>query len=282
MSRMQEPLLQKIALTTGGSYVRSVTGDMDLKRIYEEEICKKMEAGELKSTQRRRWEERFQWFLLGSVLLLVLESVLSERNREKARKHSEARRLRLKFWARVVVLSLSLAVPVTALAPRAGAESVFAKIRKAEKSYGEEKYDQALEHFLDAQVERPEDPLLRYDVGNAHYRMHNFADAEKSFQRVIGGSEQGLEAKATYNLGNCAYRQGKLDEALAFYQKALELDPQDEDARFNLEFVRQEIRRRLEAAKKSLSGFKAQEALQPSLSNLEIRYQEVCPPLEDR
>ena len=250
MSRMQESLLQKIALTTGGSYVRSVTGDMDLKKIYEEEICKKMEAGELKSTQRRKWEERFQWFLFTSVLLLALESFLSERNREKGKKASEARKIRLKFWARIVLPAVSLAVPVAGLAPPAVAESVVSKIRKAESSYGEQKYDKALEGFLDAQVERPEDPPLRYDVGNAHYRMHDYANAEKAFRSVIGTSEPTLEPKASYNLGNCAYRQGKLEEAVAFYQRALELDPQDEDARFNLEFVRQEIKRRLEEAKK--------------------------------
>jgi Ca-activated chloride channel family protein len=36
----------------------------------------------------------------------------------------------------------------------------------------------------------------------------------------------------------------KLDEAVAWYRKALELDPRDEDARYNMEFVRQEMERR--------------------------------------
>ena len=64
LSKLGETALQQIALTTGGSYVRSVSGDMDLKRIYAE-IREKLEAGELGSTRRQRWEERFQWFLFG-------------------------------------------------------------------------------------------------------------------------------------------------------------------------------------------------------------------------
>jgi tetratricopeptide (TPR) repeat protein len=52
-----------------------------------------------------------------------------------------------------------------------------------------------------------------------------------------------------YNLGNSAYRQGRLEEAVELYKRALELDPDDRDAKFNLEFVRDEIRRRHEEAK---------------------------------
>ena len=60
---------------------------------------------------------------------------------------------------------------------------------------------------------------------------------------------QSLEAQALYNLGNAMYRQGKLEEAVEYYKKTLELDPEDEDARKNLEFVREEIKRRMNEAK---------------------------------
>jgi len=135
-------------------------------------------------------------------------------------------------------------------------------VSKSERLYSEKKYDQALQGFLDAQVERPDDPFLRYDAGSAQYRLNNFADAEKSFASVAASGEPLLEQKATYNLGNCAYRQGKLEEAVAHYQKALELDPRDEDARSNLEFVRQEIKRRLEEAGKQQGQQQQQEQKQ--------------------
>ena len=78
MSRLDEKTLQKIALETGGCYVRSVTGDMDLDRIYLQEIRGGMKQKELQSTRRRRWEERFQWFVLAALLLTVLEFVTRE------------------------------------------------------------------------------------------------------------------------------------------------------------------------------------------------------------
>ncbi|MBN2109205.1 MAG: VWA domain-containing protein [Deltaproteobacteria bacterium] len=86
MSKLDEKTLQKIALETGGSYVRSVTGDMDLEAIYKNEIRKSMEQKELTSTRKKRWEERFQWFLAAAVLLLLAEFFIREKS---AVKHQE-------------------------------------------------------------------------------------------------------------------------------------------------------------------------------------------------
>jgi Ca-activated chloride channel family protein len=59
LTKIDEEVLQKIALTTGGSYVRSVTGDLDLEKIYQD-IHKSVEEKELKSGKQKRFEERFQ------------------------------------------------------------------------------------------------------------------------------------------------------------------------------------------------------------------------------
>jgi Ca-activated chloride channel family protein len=246
MSKLRETALQKIALSTGGSYVRSVSGDMDLKKIYEEEIRGKMEAGELKSTKKRRWEERFQWFLFGSILLFTIEAILSDRKRLSARGKE---RPRFSFWKRAVWISLAgLGLLFSTMRP-AAAESVYGKMKKAEKAYEQEEYAEALEGFLDAQVERPDDIPLKYNIGNTQYRIRNFGEAEESFWGVANAGDPEDKQKAFYNLGNAAYRQGKLDEAVAHYKQALDLDPEDEDARFNLEFVREEIKRRLNEAR---------------------------------
>ena len=246
MSKLQETALQKIALATGGSYVRSVSGDMDLKKIYEGEIRGKMEAGELKSTKKRRWEERFQWFLFGSILLLALESILPDRKRSPA---SKAERPRFAFRKQAVWVSLlGLGLLFSTTRP-AEAESVYGKMKKAEESYDKEAYAEALEGFLDAQVERPEDIRLKYNVGSTQYRVRGFGEAEEAFWAAANAGDPELKQKAFYNIGNTAYRQGKLEEAVAHYKQALDLDPEDEDARFNLEFVREEIKRRLNEAK---------------------------------
>ncbi len=117
-------------------------------------------------------------------------------------------------------------------------------------AYEQGEFDHALQKFLDQQVERPGDPESQMRVGSAHYKMNNWAEAEKAFHGAALAGDDKLRARALYNLGNVAYRRGKLDEAIAGYQATLALDPHDEDAKFNLEFVRNELRRRMEEAQK--------------------------------
>ena len=75
---LDETTLQKIALETGGSYVRSVTGDMDLDKIYKDDIKKHVEQKQLKSTRKRRWEQRFQWFIFLAILFIGVEFFVPE------------------------------------------------------------------------------------------------------------------------------------------------------------------------------------------------------------
>ena len=87
LSRLDEPTLQKIALTTGGRYVRSVTGDVDLEQIYNQGIKATLESRELGSKRRQRWEERFQWILAVALAALMLEPLVSERQRRRGIEH---------------------------------------------------------------------------------------------------------------------------------------------------------------------------------------------------
>ena len=79
LSKLDEITLQQIALETGGSYVRSVTGDIDLNTIYKDQIKKHIEKKELKSERRKIWQERFQWFIFIALICLVAETCLSEK-----------------------------------------------------------------------------------------------------------------------------------------------------------------------------------------------------------
>ncbi len=105
-------------------------------------------------------------------------------------------------------------------------------------------YDQALRGFADHQTERPDDPELSLNVGAAHYKLNDFEAADGEFYRAAAIGDDELRAQALYNLGNSAYRQGNLEDAVDFYMASLEANPDDLDAKFNLEFVRDEMRRR--------------------------------------
>lgn len=81
LTKLDELSLQKIALTTGGKYYRSVTGETRLEKIYEE--ISKMEKKELASMKFAQYEDRFQYMLAFAIVFLVLELIISERVKPK-------------------------------------------------------------------------------------------------------------------------------------------------------------------------------------------------------
>lgn len=79
ISRLNEPALKSLALATGGGYVRSVSGDMDLREIYFKGIKGKVDAGEGKTLERKILHYRFQIFILLALLCLALEMLTTRR-----------------------------------------------------------------------------------------------------------------------------------------------------------------------------------------------------------
>lgn len=115
-------------------------------------------------------------------------------------------------------------------------------------AYEAGEYDRALEGFVARRVAKPDDPQLQLNVGSAHYQLRDYPSAEQEYRRASEAKKTQLRAEALYNLGNAAYRQGRLEESVGLYQDALALDPDDQDAKYNLEFVQREIERRRQQA----------------------------------
>jgi len=79
-SRLDEATLQKIALATGGSYVRAGSKEFGLDLIYKEKLSE-MEKRELETKMAKQYEERFQIPLVLAFLLLAVEFILSDRRK---------------------------------------------------------------------------------------------------------------------------------------------------------------------------------------------------------
>lgn len=102
----------------------------------------------------------------------------------------------------------------------------------------------ALAAFLAARARDPDNPAILYDIGTAYYRLDAFDRAEAAFDRAAAGAPPPLAARARYNQGNAAYRRGDADAAIRCYEAALALDPNDADAKANLDWLRAKKERR--------------------------------------
>jgi len=76
VSRLDEQLLQKIALATGGKYYSATEGEIEVERIYSE--ISSMEKKELQSRFREQYEDRFQIPLFLGIIALSVLYILRE------------------------------------------------------------------------------------------------------------------------------------------------------------------------------------------------------------
>ena len=80
-TRLDEVLLQKVALATGGKYYHAEPGRFELEEILKE--INKMEKRELESERFSQYEDRFQIPLGIALLLLLAEMLISDRRTRK-------------------------------------------------------------------------------------------------------------------------------------------------------------------------------------------------------
>ena len=106
------------------------------------------------------------------------------------------------------------------LAPlSAQASSLTDHLRSAQKQIKNNKLEPALKTLLDAQIDYPNDALLDYYLGQVYYKMQRYQDADSSFKRALRTDKANLRADSTYALGNTAFKQGQLKEAIEYFTK---------------------------------------------------------------
>lgn len=69
--------------------------------------------------------------------------------------------------------------------------------------------------------------------GASDYRQGDFETAYKEFAKKS-------DVRSLYNQGNALAKGGKIDEAIAKYEEVLKVDDKHEDAKFNLEYLKQQ------------------------------------------
>lgn len=77
--------------------------------------------------------------------------------------------------------------------------------------------------------------VLTKAVGDEAYAGGDYARAIAVYEELL--ATEGEAAEVYYNLGNSYFKQGQLAHAILNYERALLLDPADDDIRFNLELA---------------------------------------------
>ena len=77
-----------------------------------------------------------------------------------------------------------------------------------------------------------------FDEANAAYAEGRYGEAAAMYQSLL---DEQPDAQVYYNLGNAYFKQGELAQSILAYERALRLNPNDKDAKYNLAFAQSRI-----------------------------------------
>jgi Ca-activated chloride channel family protein len=230
LSKVDEDTLKKLSVATNGRYVRSVAGDMDLEQIYTNDILNTMARKSLTQGRKKVWEHRFQWLLLPAVLLLLLAMLLPDHKRNNGNRGHNGL---------LTVLVLFAGLTVIASPSQARAQFLSSSVKQGIEAYSNNDFQKAKKHFIDAQLDSPEDLRHYYNIGTAAYAAGEYELAENNFIQAALSRDRELRHNALFNLANTRYRRGNLDQAIKDYEALVKEFPEDKQASENLEFLKQ-------------------------------------------
>ncbi|MFO0794808.1 MAG: tetratricopeptide repeat protein [Candidatus Brocadiaceae bacterium] len=123
------------------------------------------------------------------------------------------------------------------------------KIREGNQRYHDGKYNEALDKYVNAQLESPNTPHIDFNIADTQYKRGKYDEAVQSYEKVMKSGDVEMRVKSSFNMGNTLYRQGKKDEAQDAYKKTIDLideleskgnrdlDILKNDALYNYEYI---------------------------------------------
>ena len=108
--------------------------------------------------------------------------------------------------------------------------------------YRNGRFSEAEKAYARSDMDRPKDIRYRYNRGCAAYQASDFQGAKAAFSSVLRRTEdEDIQFKSAYNLGNAAFKEGDFESAISQYKEVLLLNPESDDAKYNLELALREL-----------------------------------------
>ncbi len=233
ITKLNEEELMKIAEKGKGSYQLFTNAD---------ELVKSLE-GQLGSMDQRTVTEDslvnykyfFPYFLILTLILLVVELFISERKSIGSLQLAIGKSSKRKVATLHVFLCL-LPVACCLLPLNSNAQNEKVLIKKGNEAYEKKAYDNAITNYQQAIVKNPENSTANYNLGNALYKNKKTDEAVQSYDvAVLKSVSKNDKSRAYYNKGVVLQNNKKLPECIEAYKNALKLNPDDDDARQNLQ-----------------------------------------------
>lgn len=125
---------------------------------------------------------------------------------------------------------------------------------EGEDAYNASEFIKAAEYYEQLLKKDPDNAKILYNAGTTAYKNNLYDEAIGAFEKAILTDDLELQKKAFYNKGNALFRKGEeteqsepqktittWEQSLDAYMQAMNVDPEDENARFNHDFVKKKL-----------------------------------------
>lgn len=225
ITRLNEDELKQIAAKGKGTYQLFNNSD-DLVNTLDQQLGT-MDQRTVTEDSLVNYKYFFPYFLMLALLLLIVELFISERKRLGNVKRNFASKAALAS----LLLMANCLLPATS-----NAQDDKALIKKGNDAYEKKEYDNAAKKYQEATVKNPASPTAHYNLGNALYKNNKTDEAVQAYDEALtNASSKADKSKSYYNKGVVLQHNKKLPDCIEAYKNALKLNPQDEDARQNLQ-----------------------------------------------
>ena len=118
-------------------------------------------------------------------------------------------------------------------------------IQQGNNFYRQQQYDKAESEYEKALQNSPSNKIAKFNLANALIKQDKKADADKLLAELsVSENRTTTRPKATYNQGVLLTQQKKLEESIEAYKQTLRLDPNDKEARENLQKALLELKKK--------------------------------------
>jgi tetratricopeptide (TPR) repeat protein len=115
-------------------------------------------------------------------------------------------------------------------------------MRRGSRYYRNGLYREALGYFEEGRGKNEKSVVPHFNSGAALYKMEDFVRSVGSFTQALKHADKDDEiANIHYNLGNNHFQIGNYEKAVEYYVQALEKNPNDLNAKFNLELALEKL-----------------------------------------
>ena len=139
---------------------------------------------------------------------------------------------------RIIILSILISLSFNLFSQK---ENKY--IREGNDMYEDQNFKDAEVDYMKALEANADSYKGQYNLGGALYKQDNYEDASKLYNNLTSRDvDKNAKADAYYNLGNSLLKTQKYPESIEAYKNALRNNPDDMDAKYNMEYAKKMLK----------------------------------------